>query len=255
MPDAVLPPIDGPVPAPLEPIQLDGLLDVPDASVAAAEAGRGLRIWALATDAVDAGDLDQARRWFDDAERAQASSFVRAELRHSYEIAHGMARRIVGAVLDRDPGDVVWDRHDCPRCGEPHGRPRVEDAADAGVEFSLAHTPGMVLLAVAHGPVGVDVEHYPAAGGLSGLTGVLHPDEAAEVEKAEDPDEAVARFTRAWTRTEAYLKGVGIGLGRDPHLDYLGTDSAPVRLLEGWRIQDVRVPRGYGAAVATRDLS
>ncbi|MEQ6900671.1 4'-phosphopantetheinyl transferase superfamily protein [Nocardioides sp. YIM 152588] len=250
MAEAVLPPTSSPDQGPIEPVVLDGLA-VPDPAGTPSYRG-GLRVWALPTDVVADADLDRARPWFDEEERAQASAFVRAELRRSYEVAHAVARLVVGTVLDRDPAAVAWDRHDCPGCGEPHGRPRVE-GGPGGVEFSLAHTPGLVLVAVADGPVGVDVERFPAAEDLAGLAGVLHTDEAAEVEKSDDPGESVVRFTRAWTRTEAYLKGVGIGLGRDPHLDYLGTDAAPERLLEDWRIRDVAVPGGFGAAVATRD--
>jgi 4'-phosphopantetheinyl transferase len=118
------------------------------------------------------------------------------------------------------------------------------------LEFSLSHTPGQVLVAIADVPVGVDVERH--ADDPVSLSRLLHPRETAEIVGTSDPEEAALRFTRAWSRTEAYLKGIGIGLGRDPHLDYLGTDPAPGRTLEGWIVRDVVVPDGYGAALALR---
>ena len=244
----------GSAPGPLEPIGGRGLLESPVLPDPGADTdtdtdtGDGLRVWALETAQVDLAELDEARRWFDEEEREQAAAYVRAELRHAYEIAHATARRIVGSATGAHPGEIVWGRHDCPGCGEPHGRPRAEGA---DIEFSLAHTPGLILVAVSDVAVGVDVERFPDRDDLSGLAGVLHADEAAEVAAAAEPADAVRRFTRAWTRTEAYLKGVGIGLGRDPHLDYLGTSEDPERQLDGWRVRDVRVPEGYGAAVAT----
>jgi 4'-phosphopantetheinyl transferase len=201
----------------------------------------------LHTPSVAEADLEQARAWLDDDERAQAASYVRAELRRPYEIAHAAARRILGAKLGVAPDEIRWGRHACPRCGEPHGRPRVEDA---DVEFSLTHTPGLVLVALADRPVGIDTERCPEPEGLAGLLGVLHPDEAAEVGAADDPDEAAQRFTRAWTRTEAYLKGLGVGLGRDPQVDYLGSGEETERIIDGWKVVDVEVPQGYAAAVA-----
>ncbi|WP_181407592.1 4'-phosphopantetheinyl transferase family protein [Nocardioides sambongensis] len=244
---AMTPSTTGTHPELLEPTALTGLLDVP--ALAGGAGGPDVRIWTLDTATVPSAELDEARAWFDAEEQEQASAYVRAELRHAYEVAHAAARRVLGAVTGQDPEAVTWGRHDCPGCGEPHGRPRVEGA---DVEFSLAHTPGLVLVAVADHPVGVDVERHPDPAELTGLLGVLHPDEVSEVEQASDPADAVRRFTRAWTRTEAYLKGVGIGLGRDPQTDYLGTAAIPEREIDGWLVRDVRAPEGFGAAVATR---
>lgn len=211
----------------------------------------GLGIWRLDTDSFGEEQLDHGRGWLDDGERDQASSYVRAELRHAYELAHAAARLVLGAVTGSSPADIVWGRHDCPGCGEPHGRPRAEGA---GVEFSLSHTPGQILIAVADVAVGVDVERHPDD--PVALAGLLHPRETEEVAAAAhgtlDGGRPSVRFTRAWSRTEAYLKGLGIGLGRDPHLDYLGSDDAPGRALDGWQVLDVVVPEGYGGAVALR---
>lgn len=213
--------------------------------------GPRLGIWRIDSAAFGEDDLELGRAWLDDDERQQASSYVRAELRHAYELAHAAARRVVGAALDVPPEKVVWSRHACPGCGEPHGRPRAEGA---DLEFSLAHTPGQILVAVADVAVGVDVERHPDD--PVALSRLLHPRETEEVEAAAagtlDGGRATVRFTRAWSRTEAYLKGLGIGLGRDPHLDYLGSDEAPGRTLGQWQILDVEVPEGYGAAVALR---
>ncbi|MCX6398574.1 MAG: 4'-phosphopantetheinyl transferase superfamily protein [Propionibacteriales bacterium] len=213
--------------------------------------GVGLGVWLVDTDVIVEEELEIGRSWLDDAERKQASAYVRAELRRAYEIAHAAARLVVGAAISVPPEKVVWGRHACPGCGEPHGRPRAEGA---DVEFSLSHTPGQVLVAIADVPLGVDVERHPDD--PVGLSGLLHPRETAEIEAAAhgtlDGGRATVRFTRAWSRTEAYLKGLGIGLGRDPHLDYLGTDEAPGRTLDGWVLTDVVVPEGYGAALAVR---
>lgn len=213
--------------------------------------GVGLGMWLVDTAVIGEDELEIGRSWLDEAERKQASAYVRAELRRAYEIAHAAARLVLGAATDTPPEKVMWGRHPCPGCGEPHGRPRAEGSS---VEFSLSHTPGQVLVAIADVPVGVDVERHPDD--PVGLAGLLHPRETAEIKAAAngtlDGGRAAVRFTRAWSRTEAYLKGLGIGLGRDPHLDYLGTDDAPGRSLDGWVLNDVVVPEGYGAALAVR---
>ncbi|MDN5744016.1 MAG: 4'-phosphopantetheinyl transferase superfamily protein, partial [Nocardioidaceae bacterium] len=119
----------------------------------------------------------------------------------------------------------------------------------------LSHTPGQVLVAVADVAVGIDIERHPddVDSALS-LAKLLHPRELEEIEAAArgtlDGGGVAVRFTRAWSRTEAYLKGLGIGLGRDPHLDYLGSDAAADRTLGPWVISDVVAAEGYGAALA-----
>ncbi|GAB4009836.1 4'-phosphopantetheinyl transferase family protein [Nocardioides ultimimeridianus] len=233
------------VSTPLEPLVMESLFDLPPYDVAGIPGSA--TVWSLTTASIPEPELVEARKWLDTDELTQAASYVRAELRRPYEIAHAAARRIVGAALGVAPESVRWGRHACPRCGEPHGRPRVEGA---DLEFSLSHTPGLVLVALADAPVGIDAERCPEPEGLTGLVGVLHPDEAAEVAAAETPEEAAQRFTRAWTRTEAYLKGLGVGLGRDPQIDYLGSGEVPTRVIDGWEVRDVTVPEGYAGAVA-----
>jgi len=231
---------------PVDPSTLDSLLDAP---APRADAGRRLGVWRMETARFGDDELELGAGWLDDAEREQASSYVRAELRRAYVLAHAAARLVVGTATDTPPEKVVWGRHPCPGCGEPHGRPRAEGAT---IEFSLSHTPGQVLVAVADVPVGVDVERHPDD--PVALARLLHPRETDEIDAAAhgtlDGGRATVRFTRAWSRTEAYLKGIGIGLGRDPHLDYLGTDDAAGRRIGPWTVRDVIVPEGYGAAVA-----
>lgn len=229
---------------PVQPTTLDSFLTEPPAR---ADGGVGLGVWYVETETFREEELEVGRDWLDEHERQQASSYVRAELRRAYVIAHAAARLVIGAATATPPEKVVWGRHPCPSCGEPHGRPRAEGVP---VEFSISHTPGAVLIAMADVPVGVDVERH--AEDPVRLAELLHPRETAEIVGTKDHDEAVVRFTRAWSRTEAYLKGIGIGLGRDPHLDYLGTDAAPGRTIAGWTVRDVVAPEGYGAALAVR---
>jgi 4'-phosphopantetheinyl transferase len=54
-----------------------------------------------------------------------------------------------------------------------------------------------------------------------------------------------------WTRKEAYLKGLGVGVNHGLASEYLGTEggaAAPA----GWSVLDVAVPSSYAAATALR---
>ncbi|MFI9306478.1 4'-phosphopantetheinyl transferase family protein [Streptomyces triculaminicus] len=189
----------------------------------------------------------------DGEERRRAKAFVRPLDRARYVIAHLMLRRLMGAYLNVPAGEVEFTREPCPGCGEPHGRPAV--AAAGAPHFSLSHGGDLTLIGVAAAPVGVDTEQVPAAHTVGEVSAALHPAERREIMAAP----AVRRpavFTRLWVRKEAYLKGLGTGLGRSPDLDYLGnggpgTPAWPA----GWTIVDVPVGTGHAAAAVRGELN
>ncbi|WP_190128082.1 4'-phosphopantetheinyl transferase family protein [Streptomyces mashuensis] len=189
----------------------------------------------------------------DAGERARAAAFVRDTDRVRYVAAHLMLRRVLGAYLHLPPGDVEFTREPCPCCGEDHGRPAV--AAPGAPHFSLSHGGGLVLLGVAAGAVGVDVEEPPAESTVRDVSAALHPAEREEVAAA-PPERRAAVFARLWVRKEAYLKGLGTGLGRELDLDYLGNGGpgAPA-WPEGWTVVDVPVGAGHAAAAVRGALS
>ncbi len=119
------------------------------------------------------------------------------------------------------------------------------------VHFSLSHSGGLCLLAFARTPVGVDIEAVPALEVAQEVGECLHPREASELRALRAVD-TPAFFARVWARKEAYLKGLGVGLGRSTSLDYLGTAPDAAAQVPGWTIGDVAVDDGYAAAVAVQ---
>ncbi|MFI6079972.1 4'-phosphopantetheinyl transferase family protein [Streptomyces sp. NPDC051217] len=217
-----------------------------------AEDGR-LDLWLLRLPKHDriAGSLDRSE--LSAAERGRGAAFVRPADSVLYLSAHIALRRVLASYLGIHPRDVVFFREPCPGCGGPHGRPAVRPVLSPGVlsaepplHFSLSHSSGVALMGVAGTPVGVDVERHPREETAEVCARALHTDERAEL--AALPQEARPDgFGRIWTRKEAYLKGLGTGLGREPSLDYLGSDTG--RRPEGWTILDVPCgPRHHGAA-------
>ncbi|MFF1409930.1 4'-phosphopantetheinyl transferase family protein [Streptomyces sp. NPDC058289] len=187
----------------------------------------------------------------DGDERARLQGIRRAGDRDQYRVAHVALRQLLGDRLGRDPAQVRFFREACPGCGAPHGRPAVSDAP---LHFSLSHAGDAVLVAFADSPVGVDVEQRPApelaAQVASEMAEVLHPAERAEL-SALPAGERPAAVARCWSRKEAYLKGVGIGLGGNPALTYVGTGATP-SAPPGWTVADVPAFPDYVAARAVR---
>jgi len=181
------------------------------------------------------------------AELARAEEFRRPTDRATYLCAHVGLRRVLGNHLGIAPRTVSVARAPCLCCGGPHGRPVLPGEP---LHFSLSHCEGLSLIAVAAAPVGVDVEPVPDPQTLVEAADVVHPREAAEL-AALAPALRPAAFARVWTRKEAYLKGLGIGLGADPSTEYVGAGPVPAAPA-GWLLADITVPPGHGAAVAFR---
>lgn len=207
----------------------------------------GVRLWLVTTAAHEESAPRYAPLVLGPSELARAAEFRRPSDRATYLCAHVGLRRVLGNHLGIAPKTVPMARAPCPRCGEPHGRPVLPDGH---LHFSLSHCEGLSLIAVAADPVGVDVEAVPSVQTLVEAAEVVHPGESAEL-AALAPALRPAAFARVWTRKEAYLKGLGIGLGADPSTEYVGAGERPAAP-SGWLLADIAVPHGHWGAVAVR---
>jgi 4'-phosphopantetheinyl transferase len=221
----------------------------PDASAREGDTGgaeQRLDLWLLCLPRHDriAHLLDLSE--LDDRERLRGAAFPGPADAVLYLSAHIALRRVLAGYLGCAAGDVVLTREPCPRCGGPHGRPAV-DAPGPPLHFSLSHSRGMVLIAVASAPVGVDVEAISGTDTVDVCARALHPREQGELADAPPSDRGML-FGRIWPRKEAYLKGLGTGLSRSPSLDYLGADLG--HHPPGWSVLDVPCGPHHGGAVA-----
>jgi 4'-phosphopantetheinyl transferase len=94
-----------------------------------------------------------------------------------------------------------------------HGRPELAPAfAATGLNFNVAHTAGLVVVAVGRvARLGVDVEALDKRVSLPVARRYFSPREVAALD-ALAPEARPRRFLRLWTLKEAYLKAVGEGL-------------------------------------------
>ncbi len=95
------------------------------------------------------------------------------------------------------------------------------------VDVNVAHTDGVLVLALARRRVGVDVEELPPTGeDLIGLAEVVAT--PAELDELRYLDERIrpAAFQRWWVRKEAVLKAEGTGFLTDPRAVHVGITVA-----------------------------
>ena len=227
---------------------------------------------------LDRSDLAE----LDAREAARAAAFVFPADRHRYQVAHVMLRRVLAGHAGTDPSRLIFGRQRCPVCGGPAGKPVVTGTTDPDADpaaavwdsgsklsFSLAHSGDVVAIAVARGPVGVDVERAPS-GCVCALASAMHPSDAAIVEALPEPDRHTA-VIRWWVRAEAVLKcaGSGIAHGMDAFPVLNAPRQGQVRTgpqlpwepeVHGWAaaagcgFAGLSAPKGYHAAVARPGL-
>ncbi len=189
-----------------------------------------------------------------DAEEAERLSRLAAgEARDTFATSRAVQRLLGARYLGLPPAEVRVIR-DCEHCEGNHGRPRF---AGGPVEYSVSHTGAWLLVAVtAGGPVGVDVESTTLHSDVDKMASIVLT--GAERERfARLPAHTRARWlVRSWTRKEAAMKLVGLGLAAPPgKLDVTGLMVA-VDGVPRWPdvpvfLQDLPAPPGHAAALAT----
>lgn len=194
-------------------------------------------------------------RALSDEERRRRDAFRSPLHAEAFVVARGLLRLLLARYLGGRPDAVALT------CG-PHGKPRLADApADSALRFNLAHARDALILAFSTGmDVGVDVEWVDANTDVMALAGTVL--RAAEIDRLGRlaGHERTRLFFRYWTRKEAYLKALGVGLAGDMvTLDVSGSapagaagliDHAPGRGDPAWTVRDVAFAADFAAAVA-----
>jgi 4'-phosphopantetheinyl transferase len=142
-----------------------------------------------------------------DDERSRERRLVVDPARRLHLLARGVQREVLSSYL---PGTSA---RELQFTSGATGRPTLAPPFDAsGLDFNLAHTPGLVALAITRGAsVGIDVEIHDKKVPLEVARRYFSPVEVEALEALP----ALARprrFLRLWTLKEAYLKATGTGL-------------------------------------------
>jgi 4'-phosphopantetheinyl transferase len=140
-------------------------------------------------------------------ERKRAGKFRYAEHRQHYIVARASLRRLLAKRLHIDPRAVEFVE-------TKYGKPRLAPVhRSADVEFNLSHSGLLALYAFTSGrEVGIDVElirEVPDADNLAER--FFSPTETASLRALPHKRRSLA-FLACWTRKEAFIKALGLGL-------------------------------------------
>jgi 4'-phosphopantetheinyl transferase len=215
-----------------------------------------VHIWQANLDQAPA-DLDHLWELLQPDEHDRAARFRFPRDKRRFVARRGLLREILSAYTGEKPAAL---RLVYGQFGKPSLAP---SSAAADVHFNLSHSAGLVLYAVASKrEVGIDTERIvPGALTQPLVERLMSPAEISVFQQL-TPSAQCKAFFDCWTRKEAYLKGLGVGLQVEPNSFAVSLKpSEPATLLEGtdhrWSLQALGLADDYSATVAAegRDWS
>lgn len=198
--------------------------------------------------------LEQFRATLSQDEAERAGRFHFPSGRDGYIVGRGVLRMLLSRYLAVRARDIVLDY-------TPHGKPFLKAGVGPRVEFNLAHSGVLLVLAFSLGRrVGVDIERLrPDFAGQRIADRFFSPRES-EALRALPKDQHERAFIRCWTQKEAYIKARGEGLSFPLHdFDVTVDPNEPAALVSTqhdpqevnrWTLRSLEVPDEYEGAVA-----
>ncbi len=204
-----------------------------------------LDLWCFDLD-VTAEELSCFSHWLSDDELARAERLHSDVDRARYVVGRASLRYVLADRLGCSPAAI---RLSYGRNGKP-----MLEGDRRHVEFNLAHSGGDAVIALADGAdIGVDIELTRPIADIESLARLVFSDaERRELERAPTP---VSAFLNGWTRKEAYVKALGLGLTA-PLTEITVSLSGRATLIStglrdqsvsNWRLLNVPHPRGVVA--------
>ena len=139
----------------------------------------------------------------DERERERGQRLRTAELQQCYFAAHTALRQILGWRLNCVPSNLIFHHN-------AHGKPHLTHHSFV---FNLSHCGSHALIAMAeHGTVGVDLEHRDPLRELDLMAAQVFAASELSFFRGLPLPQRHSAFFIAWTRKEAALKALGLGL-------------------------------------------
>ena len=200
-------------------------------------------------------DSDVDNRFLSPDEQRRARRFHFDRDRNRFTLCRSWLRMVLGGYLGIDPATVRFEYGD-------RGKPSVAvDQNSNSLQFNLAHSGDFGLLGVAVGRrVGVDLEQIDRLRDQIQIAERYFSRREAEDLRALPAALQREGFAACWTRKEAFIKALGLGLSLPlsdfsiavhprevPAIHELPTHQRNIN----WWVQDLPAPDGYRAALVT----
>jgi len=207
-----------------------------------------VHVWIIPLDAAE-DKVAVCEATLSDDELARANRYRFARDRRRFVMARGYLRRILSNYLGIEAHSALFVYNF-------HGKPALSDLHNTAIEFNLSHSDELAVLAVTKNVrIGIDIEFGAALTDCRSLAErFFHADEVAEL--ATLPENGYKQaFLNVWTRKEALMKAVGMGLSislDDVVVSVLPTDQPRILRAPGdssWTVYSLLPGAGYAASL------
>ena len=212
-----------------------------------------IHLWKLSLDG-NQGLADTFAPMLVDEERERTARYGCHATRDRFIIGRGLLRTILADYLSQKPDKIEF-------AVNQSGKPILRDSS--AVHFNVSHSSDLIIIAVTNiAEVGVDVEKIRPFSNEMGLADRYFSPRECETLRRLGPEERTTAFFHAWTRKEACLKAMGVGLsyGLD-RVEVSLHPEEPTRLLRidgeenhayPWTLISLSPSPGYVGALAVK---
>lgn len=183
-----------------------------------------------------------------DEERQRASRLSNTAARHEFVTARALLRHLLSKHTGEPASTLQFATGPC-------GKPALRGSQR--VHFSLSHSHGVALVAIASAEVGIDIERIDGTVDYDSVAETMFSAAEFGMLRSASTSQRGEVFFSIWTRKEAYLKATGFGFSSNlPKIstastqgvieDHGGTSSNHV-----WHAFDLPAPATFKAALVT----
>jgi 4'-phosphopantetheinyl transferase len=195
--------------------------------------------------------LEKFRKTLDQYELDRASRFHFEKHRRHFTVGRGVLRQLLSQYLGTNPEAIRISYG-------AYGKPALSgEHEDSRLRFNMSHSHEVALFAFAEDrELGVDVEHIRSDFASEEVARRFFSRREVETFNALPQHDQVAGFFKCWTRKEAFIKVIGLGMSQ-PLDKFDVTLEQPAALLwvsgddaSRWSLYDLEVGDGYAGALA-----
>jgi 4'-phosphopantetheinyl transferase len=180
-------------------------------------------------------NLTPARELLSAEELERADRFKRIADQERFLKTRGVLRQLLSNYCDVDASGIRFNYND-------HGKPSLD--SDTRLKFNVSHSGDWFVAALMlNAEVGVDIEQIVVDKDTAEIAKRFFDKREQEELAQLRPSERQAGFFSIWTRKEALVKGLGLGLWQP---------SAPPGEIENWNVFNTQAPEGFAAALAVQ---
>lgn len=215
-----------------------------------------VHVWCLALD-LPAPTIDFLRTSLSPEEEARAARYRFDKHRRRFIACRGQVRQILAGYLRTNASEIRF-------CYGTKGKPALKPPwSDSEIQFNISDSHELALCALClNRDLGVDLEYLCRPTDFDGLAERFFAAREVEVLRSLPDGQQREAFFNCWTRKEAVLKAVGIGLGMPLNrveVTLAPQDAAQVLAYADdaapsapWWLQSLEPAAGYLGAVASR---